>query len=111
MKRVNESGKEYRNKDSGVKYLFTGPHMDLGIMLLKPGETMGGHYHEKIEEIFYFPEGGPVIVVNGEEIPVKNGDAFRMEATDTHDIRNVTDKPVKIIFIKAPSIPKDKISC
>ena len=111
MEHINESEKEYRNKDSGVKYLFTGPKLDLGIMLLKPGETMGGHYHETVEEIFYFPEGGPVIIVNGVEMQVKDGDSFRMEPHDTHDIKNITAKEIKIIFMKSPSIPEDKKKC
>ena len=110
MEHINEFKKEFRKGDSGAKYLFIGPKFDLGIMVLKPGETMGGHYHEEVEEIFYFPEGGPVITINGDDIKVKDGDAFRMEVADTHDIRNTTDKPVKIIFIKCPSIPKDKIN-
>jgi len=110
MEHINEFEKEYRKGDSGPKYLFIGPRLDLGVMQLLPGESMGGHYHNEVEEIFYFPEGGPVITINEEETNVKDGDAFRMEPTDTHDIKNVTDKPVKIIFLKCPSLPKDKVN-
>ena len=110
MEHVNEFEKEFRSGDSGAKYLFVGPHIDLGVMVLKPEENMAGHYHNEVEETFYFPEGGPVITVNGEDIVTKNGDVFRMEPHDTHAIRNISDKTVKIIYIKAPSIPTDKIS-
>ena len=109
MEHINEHEKTYRNGDSGVKYLFVGPKLDVGVMLLKPGERMGGHYHEKVDEIFYFPEGGAVIIINGREIAVKAGDAFRMEPHDTHDIRNISDKNIKLFFIKAPSFPEDKV--
>ena len=36
---------EYRNKDSGVKYLMRGPSIDWGLIYLKPGEMMGGKAH------------------------------------------------------------------
>lgn len=110
MEHVNEFEREFRKGDSGPKYLFIGPRFDLGVMVLKAGETMGGHYHNEIEEIFYFPEGGCIITINGKEIKVNDGDAFRMEVSDTHDIRNATGKSIKIIFIKCPSVPKDKIN-
>lgn len=110
MEHTNESEKEFRKGDSGPKYLFVGPNIDLGVMLLKPGEGMSGHYHNEVEETFYFPEGGPVITINGNDIETKDGDVFRLEPIDTHKIQNNTEKTIKVIFIKSPSIPTDKVS-
>jgi mannose-6-phosphate isomerase-like protein (cupin superfamily) len=110
MHHINEHELAFRNGDSGPKYFFVGPRIDWGVMVLKPGETMGGHFHNEVEETFYFPEGGPVINVNGKDIAVKEGDVFRLDPHDTHDIHNVTQNPVKIIFIKCPSNPKDKVN-
>ena len=110
MEHTNEFEKEFRKGDSGPKYLFVGPKLDLGVMVLKPGEGMGGHYHNEVEETFYFPEGGAVININGSEIETKDGDVFRLEPNDTHKIQNNTEKTIKIIFIKTPSIPSDKVS-
>jgi mannose-6-phosphate isomerase-like protein (cupin superfamily) len=110
MQHVREQEQSYRDGDSGVKYLMRGPRIDWGIILVKPGEALGGHYHEQVEETFYFVEGRGVIVVNGQEYPATPGDVYCMEPQDRHDIRNDGDAPLKLIFIKCPYAPEDKVS-
>jgi len=109
MERVNEKDKEFRFGDSGPKYIFRGPKMEWGILVLKPAETMGAHYHEKVEETFFFCEGEPEIIINGVSQKVKEGDAFRIEPKEKHDIVNNTASKAKVIFIKCPYLPEDKI--
>ena len=38
------------------------------------------------------------------------GDAFRLEPLEKHDIVNDTQEEVKLIFIKTPYLPEDKIT-
>lgn len=109
MERVNEHDLAYRSGDSGVKYLFRGPKIDWGVLRLAPGGTLGHHYHERVEETFYFPAGEPRMIVNGREFRVRAGDAFRLVPPDTHDIVNDTSTPIDIIFIKSAYDPKDKV--
>ena len=110
MEHVNEHDLEYRNGDSGVKYLFRGPNIDWGVVVFAPGETLGHHFHERVEETFYFVEGrGGKIVIDGREHPIRIGDAFRLEAPEKHDIVNDTDVPLKAVFIKSTYDPKDKV--
>ena len=109
MERVNESDLEYRHGDSGPKYLFRGPRIDWGVLRFLPGQELGTHYHEKVEETFYFTRGTPKVVVNGEEFRVRVGDAFRMEPGDVHNIINDTDGPTDAVFIKSAYLPKDKV--
>lgn len=110
MKKVSESEEPYRDGDHGVKYMLRGPNIDWGIMLLKPHTIMGGHYHEEVEETFYFMEGSGIMVVNDERLKAKQGDAFLVEAKEKHDVENPTDKPLKVLFIKTPYLPKDKVN-
>ncbi len=110
MERVNEAEKEYRYGDAGPKYLFRGPRMEWGVLVIKPGETLGKHYHEEVEETFFFVDGSPQMVINDESFRVKQGDAFRIEPKEHHDIINDTDVPIKTIFIKTPYLPKDKVA-
>lgn len=110
MERVNEYDQEYRGGDSGVKYMYRGPNIDWGVILMKPGETLGDHYHEEVEETFYFTQGTPIMKVNDQEHRVNVGDAFRLVPPDKHDIINDTEGEVKITFIKYPFRPKDKVS-
>lgn len=109
MERVNEHEKPFRGGDSGVKYLFRGPKTDWGIIVMKPGERLGGHYHNEVEETFYLVEGRCKFYVNGVEYQAVAGDAFRLEAPERHDIWNDSDAPARFIFIKVPYLPHDKV--
>jgi len=111
MEKVNESDKEFRFGDSGPKYLFRGPRFEWGILVLKPKQTLGKHYHNEVEETFFLIQGNCEMIINDEKISAKEGDAFRLEPGDIHDIVNNSDKNVKFIFMKVPYKPDDKIKC
>ncbi len=44
------------------------------------------------------------------EYRVKERDVFRLEPLEKHDILNDTQEEVKLIFIKTPYLPEDKIT-
>ena len=110
MQHVNENDLEFRGGDSGVKYLFRGPNIDWGVVVFKPGETLGHHFHERVEETFFFVEGkGGKMIVDGRPHEIRIGDAYRLEPHDRHDIVNDTDALLKAVFIKSAYDPKDKV--
>jgi mannose-6-phosphate isomerase-like protein (cupin superfamily) len=111
MQKTNEHEQECRDGDHGVKYFFRGPNTDWGVILLLSGDALGAHFHNVVEETFYFLSGSPTMVVNGEKHRVKPGDVFRLEPEDTHDIINDTEEPAKMVFIKCPFDKTDKVSC
>jgi len=88
-----------------------GPSIDWGIILLKPGEVMGdkAHGHKTIDETFYFVEGDGKMIIDDKEYPAPQGSVFLCEVEEMHNIRNDSDKPIKIIFIKGEYKPEDKI--
>jgi quercetin dioxygenase-like cupin family protein len=110
MQKVNEHEQKFRGGDAGVKYLFRGPAIDWGILKLLPGQSLGHHYHNRVEETFYFTAGKPRIIVNGTEYRVAEGDAYRLEPGDKHDIINDTDQAMVAIFIKSTYDPEDKVN-
>ena len=110
MDRANENELEYRGGDSGVKYLLRGPNLDWGVIRLKPGESLGGHYHNETEETFYVKAGRATFISGGEEMAASAGEALRFEPTEDHDIRNDSDGPVDVVFIKYPYKPDDKVA-
>ncbi|NHI93880.1 MAG: cupin domain-containing protein [Candidatus Lokiarchaeota archaeon] len=110
MKVINENDIEYRDGDSGAKYLIRGPLLDWGLILYKPGQSLGEHYHEKTEETFYILEGTPTFVINGKKMKMKSGDAFRLDMKVKHNILNESKENCKILFIKTPYYPEDKVS-
>ena len=84
--------------------------IDWGVIALNPGEKMGVHGHNEVEETFFFIQGTPKIIIDDVSYDVKEGDAFRLEPLEKHDIHNDTDSPVKFVFIKCPYLPDDKIA-
>ncbi|MHA1681921.1 MAG: cupin domain-containing protein [Promethearchaeota archaeon] len=109
MKKVNENDFEFRSGDSGPKYMIRGPNIDWGVMVLKPGQKMGSHGHLETEETFYFIQGTGKMVVNDHEHDAVAGDAFLVEAREKHDIYNTGSDDLKLVFIKVPYKPDDKI--
>jgi quercetin dioxygenase-like cupin family protein len=110
MQKVNEFELKYRGGASGVKYMFRGPFIDWGVIKFLPGETLGRHYHAEVEETFYFVRGTPKMIVNGEELRIKPGDAVRLSPQDVHDIINDTPEPADAVFIKHTYKPDDKVN-
>ncbi len=108
MKHVRESDQPFRGGDRGVKYMFRGPKLDWGIVLIKPGERMGEHGHRQVEETFYVLEGRGKMIVDGEQFPAGPGDAFYVPAPERHDILNDGASDMKVAFIKTPYLPEDK---
>jgi len=41
---------------------------------------------------------------------VRPGDAFQLEPRETHRIVNDSPEPARIVFIKTPYLPEDKVS-
>ena len=110
MERVREQNQAYRGGTSGVKYLFRGPRIDWGVILFAPGEELGRHLHNEVEETFYFVEGaGGRVIINEREHPIRAGMAVRVEPGEVHDIVNDTRTPLKAVFIKSPYNPTDKV--
>jgi len=110
MRKIIESELAYRDGDSGVKYLLRGPRVDWGVIRLLPGQRLGGHYHREVEETFYVVEGRGAFIVNEATYPAAVGDVFYLEPQDRHDILNDGDQPLKMVFIKCPFLPDDKVN-
>lgn len=109
MQRVRESEIPFRSGQSGVKYLFRGPNLDWGVIVMLPGECLAGHYHQQVEETFYLVEGK--ITLYADDVPhdLLPGDAIRLEAPERHRVINSSDAPAKLLFLKYPYLPSDKV--
>lgn len=111
MQKISEHEQPYRDGDHGVKYFFRGPNLDWGVIRLRPGDSLGAHYHRRVEENFYITSGSPTMVVNGQRIPAKPGDVFRLEPQDRHDLVNDSPEVATAVFIKFPFDKDDKVNC
>jgi quercetin dioxygenase-like cupin family protein len=108
---TSESLHEYRFKDHGPKDLTNGTtNVDLGVVVITPGECHPCHRHEHQEESFLGLEGECTVWVNGELVVLKAGDYLSCEKGDSHYFENVTKTDFKAVFIKAPRLDfKDSV--
>lgn len=105
---LNENEKEYRFGSSGPKYLMKGPRMNFALVQFMPGEDFEAHYHNVMEENFFILEGEVDIVVDGKVNHMKPGDFIHIEPSEIHYVKNVSDKPVKMVSTLAPFQDSDK---
>ncbi len=92
-------------KNSVYFNLTPGPlKSNVGLLLLNlnpHSETNEGFSQHFEEEIAYLVEGESVIVFEEEEFPLRQGDTVRILPSRKHKMRNDTDRPVQILFIKS----------
>jgi mannose-6-phosphate isomerase-like protein (cupin superfamily) len=89
--------------------LYTGKHLQLVLMSLKPGEEIGEEIHTNGDQFFRFESGAGTCVINGVSTSVTAGDAIIVPGGALHNITN--SDPVlslKMYTIYSPPQHKDK---
>jgi quercetin dioxygenase-like cupin family protein len=94
-----------------VKYMIRGPNIDWGVITLAPGEAMSAHFHNEVEETFYILEGTTTFFLKDKDIDAPAGTAIRLEATESHGLKNNGTTATKMVFIKNIYRPNDKVDC
>lgn len=98
---TNENEHEYRFGDYGPKYLTNGPRVDLGVVVITPGEIHPCHKHKTQEESFLVLEGECAVYIDGERVVIKKGDYLRCDPGEAHLFSNESEENFKAVFIKA----------
>jgi mannose-6-phosphate isomerase-like protein (cupin superfamily) len=92
------------------KVLYTGSHMQLVLMSLKPGEEIGLETHDENDQFFRFEKGDGKVLIGETEYEVKDGDAVVIPSGTPHNIINISDvEDLKMYTIYAPAHHKDGI--
>jgi mannose-6-phosphate isomerase-like protein (cupin superfamily) len=111
VKRMQIVNEQEMPEKGGVRYIIRGPHIDWGVITLQPGQAMGPHLHNEVEETFYIMEGTTTFVLKDKEYDAKAGTALRLEPTESHGLKNKGTTVTKMIFIKDIYRPDDKVNC
>jgi mannose-6-phosphate isomerase-like protein (cupin superfamily) len=83
--------------------LFTGPHSQLVVMSLAPGEDIGMETHGDTDQFFRVEAGRGKAILSGEEQDLEDGSAVVVPAGTEHNIVNVsTSEPLKLYTIYSP---------
>jgi mannose-6-phosphate isomerase-like protein (cupin superfamily) len=92
------------------KVLYTGKHLQLVLMNLKPGEDIGEEVHANVDQFFRFEEGVGKCIIDGVEHAVKNGDVIIVPAGAKHNVINIdTAVELKMYTIYGPPNHKDGV--
>lgn len=92
------------------KVLYTGMHMQLVLMSLKPQEDIGLETHHENDQFFRFEKGEGKVIVGETEYIVGDGDVVIVPAGTEHNVINTSStEDLKLYTIYAPSHHKDQI--
>ncbi len=97
---------EDRTKENSSfrKVLFTGAHMQLVVMSLKPGEDIGEEVHNDVDQFFRVEEGEARVVMNGEESILEEEMVAIVPAGTVHNvINNSSSEELKLYTIYGPA--------
>ncbi|WP_075213947.1 cupin domain-containing protein [Mongoliimonas terrestris] len=84
------------------RVLYTGHHLQLVLMALKPGEDIGLETHATHDQFFRIEKGKGEIAIDGSTRPVKSGDGIIVPAGALHNLTNTGDKLLRLYTLYAP---------
>ena len=94
--------------DDFRRVLYTGKHLQLVLMALKPGEEIGAEVHPKNDQFFRVDSGSGVVTIDGKDSKISDGFAVVVPAGARHNIKNDGTEPLKLYTLYGPPDHKDK---
>ena len=101
--------KETLDNDNFRKVLYTGGHLQLVLMSLKPGEEIGDEIHQTNDQFFRFESGSGKCTIDENNYHVTEGDVIVVPAGAKHNVINTGDEPFKMYTIYGPPNHQDGI--
>ena len=92
------------------RVLYTGRHLQLVLMTLRPGEEIGSEVHDGIDQFFRFEEGEGVVDIDGVANQVADGSGVIVPSGARHNVRNTGNVPLKLYTLYGPPEHKDGIT-
>ena len=90
--------------ESFFKVLYSTTRSQVAEMVLEPGKSTGGsdNVHGESDQWLYVVSGKGEARVGGKSVKIKKGDLLLIEAGETHEILNDSNKQLKTFNIYAP---------
>ena len=96
------------NKDFR-RVLYTGKHLQLVLMALRPGEEIGEEVHDDHDQFFRIEKGEGEVWIDNQRTKIKADDAIVVPAGARHNVINTGDKKLKLYTVYGPPDHKDGI--
>jgi quercetin dioxygenase-like cupin family protein len=91
---------EFRADKRVRKKLFEGAQFWGELLCYEAGQATPSHYHPKEDELFVILEGHAAVSAGGHELDAPAGSLVIVPATVPHDLRNVGDGRLVVVFVK-----------
>lgn len=83
--------------------LFTGPHSQLVLMSIAPGDDIGMETHKNVDQFFRIESGIGQAILDGKKYDLEDGSAVVIPAGTEHNIINKSkSEPLKVYTIYSP---------
>jgi len=97
MKGFIDNIEERAEKNEDFQHvLYTGKHLQLVLMSLKPGEEIGDEVHKDRDQFFRVEKGKGQVIIDGTTHKIKSDDAIVVPAGSRHNLINTCEKPLKL---------------
>lgn len=96
LEELAEDNRDFR------QVLYTGPHLQLVVMSLAPGEDIGEEVHPDTDQFFRVESGKGEASIEGHTTWIEGDVAIVVPAGSRHNIRNTGDRPLRLSTLYAP---------
>jgi mannose-6-phosphate isomerase-like protein (cupin superfamily) len=96
LEELAEDNRDFR------QVLYTGPHLQLVVMSLAPGEDIGEEVHPDTDQFFRVESGKGEVSIEGHTTWIEGDVAIVVPAGSRHNIRNTGDRPLRLSTLYAP---------
>lgn len=100
--------KQTKGNSDFRRVLYTGKHLQLVLMALKPGEEIGAEVHPDNDQFFRVDSGSGVVTIDGKDSKISDGFAVVVPAGARHNIKNDGTEPLKLYTLYGPPDHKDR---
>src|SRR5665213_2309363 len=107
---VNDIGEMTEHNKDFRRAIYTGKHLQLVLMALKPGEEIGEEVHADHDQFFRVEKGKGEgeVWIDGKRTQIKTNDAIIVPAGARHNVINTGDKPLKLYTLYGPPEHRDR---
>lgn len=91
------------------RVLYTGKHLQLVLMALRPGEEIGEEVHADHDQFFRIEDGEGEVWIDGVRTRIEGDDAIIVPAGARHNVINTGQEPLKLYTIYGPPDHRDGI--
>lgn len=100
---LTESNTDFR------RVVYTGKHLQLVLMALRPGEEIGEEVHADHDQFFRIEDGEGEVWIDGTRTRVESDDAVIVPAGARHNVINTGHEPLKLYTLYGPPDHRDGV--